>query len=144
MNEIRVAQKKRIHSRVCGVGGEEGRECVVMEKGLWRSQEHENLAVIMEKGLRRSQEHENLALAQHVEVLQRAADSKVLNSRKAEHRHRRHDPERQRDDSLHINNHSIIIIIIISWKTPGIQHSFTNAFPWPCKEEMQFLSTTPW
>ena len=127
MNEIRVAQKKRCRSGVGGVGGEEGRECVVMEKGLWKSQEHENLA-----------------LAQHVEVLQRAADSKVLNSRKAEHRHRCHDPERQRDDSLHINNNSIIIIIIISWKTPGIQHSFTNAFPWPCKEEMQFLSTTPW
>jgi len=33
MNEIRVAQKKRCSSRVGGVGGEEGRECVVMEKG---------------------------------------------------------------------------------------------------------------
>ena len=62
MNEIRVAQKKRCSSRVGGVGGEEGRECVVMEKGLWRSQEHENLAV-MEKGLWQSQEHENLAPA---------------------------------------------------------------------------------
>ena len=25
-----------------------------------------------------------------------------------------------------------------------IQHSFSNAFPWLCKEEMRFLSTTPW
>ena len=24
------------------------------------------------------------------------------------------------------------------------QQSFTNAFPWLCKEEMRFLSTTPW
>jgi len=32
----------------------------------------------------------------------------------------------------------------LSQKTPGIQHSFSNAFPWLCKEEMRFLSTTPW
>jgi len=23
-------------------------------------------------------------------------------------------------------------------------HSFSNAFPWLCKEETRFLSTTPW
>ena len=28
--------------------------------------------------------------------------------------------------------------------TPGRQHSFPNAFPWLCKEEMRFLSTSPW
>ena len=26
----------------------------------------------------------------------------------------------------------------------GRQHSFSNTFPWLCKEEMRFLSTTPW
>ena len=31
-----------------------------------------------------------------------------------------------------------------SQKTPGRQHSFSNAFPWLCKEEMRFLSTTRW
>jgi len=29
-------------------------------------------------------------------------------------------------------------------KTPGRQRSFSNAFPWLCKQEMRFLSTTPW
>jgi len=29
-------------------------------------------------------------------------------------------------------------------KTPGRQHSFSNTIPWLCKEEMQFLTTTPW
>jgi len=32
----------------------------------------------------------------------------------------------------------------LSRKTPGRQHSFSNAFPWLCKEEMRFFSTTPW
>jgi len=32
----------------------------------------------------------------------------------------------------------------LSQKTPGRQHYFSNAFPWLCKEEMRFLSTTPW
>jgi len=26
----------------------------------------------------------------------------------------------------------------------GSQHSFSNAFPWLCKEEMRFLSATSW
>jgi len=32
----------------------------------------------------------------------------------------------------------------LSQKTPGRQHSFSNAFQWLCKEEMRFHSTTPW
>jgi len=32
----------------------------------------------------------------------------------------------------------------LSQKTPERQHSFSHAFPWLCKEEMRFLSTTPW
>ena len=32
----------------------------------------------------------------------------------------------------------------LSQKTSGRQHSFSNAFSWLCKEEMRFLSTTPW
>jgi len=32
----------------------------------------------------------------------------------------------------------------LSQKTSGRQHSFSNAFPWLFKEEMRFLSTTPW
>jgi len=31
----------------------------------------------------------------------------------------------------------------LSRNTPGKQHSFSNAFPWLCKEKMRFLSTTP-
>ena len=31
----------------------------------------------------------------------------------------------------------------LSQKTPERQHSFSHAFPWLCKEEMRFLSTTP-
>jgi len=38
----------------------------------------------------------------------------------------------------------IIIITTITEDTRGRQHSFSNAFPWLCKEEMRFLSTTPW
>ena len=34
--------------------------------------------------------------------------------------------------------------IPLSQKTPRRQHCFSNAFPWLCKEEMRFLSTTPW
>ena len=32
----------------------------------------------------------------------------------------------------------------LSQKTSGRQHSCSNAFPWLCKQEMRFLSTTPW
>jgi len=35
-------------------------------------------------------------------------------------------------------------ITTITEDTRERQHSFSNAFPWLCKEEMRLLSTTPW
>jgi len=34
--------------------------------------------------------------------------------------------------------------IITITETTGRRHSFSNAFSWLCKQEMRFLSTTPW
>jgi len=39
---------------------------------------------------------------------------------------------------------SRITTITEDTRDSGRQHSFSNAFPWLCKEEMRFPSTTPW
>jgi len=65
----------------------------------------------------------------------------------------RHPCDRHMARYMLHNNRLLIIIIIIgrlagvsplSQKTPGRQHSRSNAFQWLCKEEIRFLSTTPW
>ena len=37
----------------------------------------------------------------------------------------------------------MVVVVVVVIVLMGINHN-NNAFPWLCKEEMRFLSTTPW